>query len=94
MTDHNFTKHERLNVKGQPDVELIRYNARRYQLNQISCLELMELETESSLLRWQAINNVMGRLYRIHTGIAVSMPHWSSLITLKGMEFLTNENSD
>lgn len=88
MSDHNFTKHERLNVQGQPDVELIRYNARRYQLNQISCLELtMDLTTENGLVRWQAVYRTMQRLYCVHTGIAVSMPHWSSLITLKGMKW-------
>lgn len=76
----DFIKHDKLvNQTGEPNRELISYNARRYQLNQIACC----LELVASPDLFHKLASAMRRLQRIHMGASVTLPHWSSLITWK-----------
>lgn len=78
-----FVPHERLSKAAPPNLALIAYKTKRYQLNQISCL----LDTVEPGPNLSAIERVLyQRLLPICYGLPVQQPSWGELVVARDLE--------
>lgn len=80
-----FVPHDRLSDStGKRNVGLTNYRARVAQLNQIACrLELLPFPPttgDKPYKTFLALSAVQTRLQKIHLGVEVDSPNWSSLV--------------